>query len=212
MKITTKTCQPVLWLLAFLAGLTAALVMVSAVSASGDGITYVHQGQTVRVNDTLDISGVASPYSQLAYWDGLDMYNSAPTYMITFSAQRQKNFYLDPKIFSTRLGAWYKYDKKTGSEPHGNNLAFVVVAVDSAGLLEDVPTPGITGNAVHISVFPAVTASSPTISPVQSQATSPPLPVSLPTLPRAPLEMNNYAIGISIVTVGLFFGILRLLR
>ncbi|MFA4876953.1 MAG: DUF3821 domain-containing protein [Methanoregula sp.] len=188
--------------------LAAALFFIIPVAGAAGGIIYVHQGQTVRVNDTLDITGVASPYTQLAYWDGVDMYNSVPSYIVGFTSQREENFYLDPKIFSTRLGAWYKYDKKTGYEPHGNNLAFFVVARDSFTELTNTPaptpTPGITLSGFSLPAFP---------SPVPSPApTSTPQPV-IPSLPaQVDPGMSMYAMGISIILVGLFFALQRLLR
>jgi hypothetical protein len=87
---------------------------------------YVTQGETVYVNDTVDISGVVPPYPELAYWNGYDMYNSNASYIIEMPTLHSGyyNFYLDPAIFSTRTGYWYKY--AGNYEPNGNNVAFIV--------------------------------------------------------------------------------------
>lgn len=87
---------------------------------------YISQGDTVYMNDTVDISGVVPPYKYLGYWDGHDMYESNATYQIELPQQKSGyyNFYIDPVIFSERLGRWYKYDGFY--EGQGNNLAFVV--------------------------------------------------------------------------------------
>lgn len=87
---------------------------------------YVNQGDTVYVNQTIDISGVVPPYQYLAYWDGLSMYDSNATYLIPMSYKKSTyySFYLDPAIFTNRQGNWYRYDGKY--ESNGNNLAFRV--------------------------------------------------------------------------------------
>ena len=87
---------------------------------------YVTQGETVYVNDTVDISGVVPPYPELAYWNGYNMYDSNASYIIEMPTSHSGyyHFYLDPSIFSTRTGYWYKY--AGDFEPNGNNLAFIV--------------------------------------------------------------------------------------
>lgn len=87
---------------------------------------YISQGESVYLNDTIDISGVVAPYPKLAYWNGYDMYDSNASYIITLPPYKSGyyHFYLDPSIFETRMGKWYKYDDKF--EKNGNNLAFVI--------------------------------------------------------------------------------------
>ncbi|MFA5247975.1 MAG: DUF3821 domain-containing protein [Candidatus Paceibacterota bacterium] len=87
---------------------------------------YISQGEIVYINDTIDISGVVAPYPQLAYWNGRDMYNTSASYIITLPHAKAGyyHFYIDPSIFETRTGKWYKYDGTY--ETHGNNIAFVV--------------------------------------------------------------------------------------
>lgn len=94
---------------------------------STDSIRYISQGDTVYLNDTVDVSGACAGYSELAYWDGYDMYNEAPTYNISFKYNRESyyKFYIDPLVFTTRLGKWYKYNGKF--ESNANSIAFVVV-------------------------------------------------------------------------------------
>jgi hypothetical protein len=124
--------------LAVLALLLSVAIGLIAPNASAFGIIqnntvdenasyYVQQGDTVYVGDHLDISGVILPYPYLAYWDGFDMYDANPSYNITIPLQRKAitNFYVDPEVFSTRLGRWYKYDGVY--EPNSNNMVFVVV-------------------------------------------------------------------------------------
>jgi hypothetical protein len=87
---------------------------------------YIYQGETIYINDTIDISGVVPPYQYLAYWNGYDMYDSNASYIITMSQRKSDyyKFYIDPSIFSTRIGKWYKYDGNF--EKNANNLAFIV--------------------------------------------------------------------------------------
>ena len=87
---------------------------------------YINQGDTVYLNGTYDISGVVPPYPELAYWDGYDMYERAPSYNISLPQQKigYYHYYMDPAIYETRLGKWYKYDGTY--EKQGWNLAFVV--------------------------------------------------------------------------------------
>ena len=90
-------------------------------------VPYIYQGDKVYLNTTIDVSGVVPPYPMLAYWDGFDMYDSAPSYNLTMpdNDKGYYKFWVDPEIFGTRLGRWYKYEGKY--EPQGNNIAFVVV-------------------------------------------------------------------------------------
>lgn len=87
---------------------------------------YISQGEKVYINDTIDISGVVPPYPKLAYWNGYDSYDANASYIIDLPPYRSAyyHFYIDPSIFETRTGKWYKYNDKF--EGHGNTLAFVV--------------------------------------------------------------------------------------
>lgn len=87
---------------------------------------YISQGDYVYINDTVDISGVVPPYPKLAYWNGYNSYDTNASYIIDLPPYRSAyyKFYIDPSIFETRMGNWYKYNDKF--EGHGNTLAFVV--------------------------------------------------------------------------------------
>lgn len=87
---------------------------------------FISQGDGVYVNDTIDISGVVPPYPKLAYWNGYDSYDSNASYIIDLPPYKSAyyKFYIDPSIFETRTGKWYKYNDKF--EGHGNTLAFIV--------------------------------------------------------------------------------------
>lgn len=89
-------------------------------------IPYINQGDTVYIGDYVDISGVAPPYQFLAYWDGYDMYDSPPKYMITLPDSKMDyyKFYIDPAIFGALTGRWYKWDGIY--ERQGNNRMFTV--------------------------------------------------------------------------------------
>ena len=95
-------------------------------NTTNQSATWIQQGEHVFVGYTYDVSGVIPPYAQIAYWDGYDIYDSAPTYNITLSGRKKEyyDFYIDPEIFLTRLGRWYKYDGVY--ESNSNNHAFTV--------------------------------------------------------------------------------------
>lgn len=180
--------------------LITVLMIFPEVSATDISITHIQQGQKVQVNDTIDISGVEPPYDQLAYWDGYDMYDSAPTYIINLPNNRHGwyNFYVDPGIFATRLGSWYKYDATVGYESRGNNLAFVVTKQNIVQMITNPPTNDITE----------------TITPIPTPSTLTPtfIPTPTPTQPQWNFEKRDYALWISVLIVGLCFGCFELYR
>jgi hypothetical protein len=151
------------------------------------------------VNDTIDISGVLPPYSQLAYWNGVNAYDSPPSYILTVSNIHNglDNFYVDSSIFATRLGAWYKYDSDIGYEPKGDNLAFVVLK----------NTTPVTLNTVTTLPTPLQTLPVRSVAPETTQTT----PVT-PTPPSYNFDNQDYAIIISLIIVGVFFGCSLYLR
>lgn len=178
-------------------------------SAADSSISYIYQGQTIYVNDTIDISGAVSPYPELAYWDGFNMYNSAPAYTITLPNNRKGwyNFYVDPAIFATRLGSWYKYDEKIGYESHGNNLAFVVAKENITQVILNAPSSEIKGIVTPISI--------PSI-PISQTTPKTTIITPTPTPTPAPVSWNfgkgDNAIIISLLIVGLFFGLFELFQ
>lgn len=94
--------------------------------AENETIPFITQGEVVYIGDTVDVSGIIPPYPQLAFWDGYDMYDYAPTYNFTMSNYKSDyyKFYISEEMFGNRLGKWYKYNG--AYERQGNNLAFVV--------------------------------------------------------------------------------------
>lgn len=86
----------------------------------------IDQGQTVYVNDTIDIAGMGHGKLQLAWYGRYGEYFE-PQYIITTSLFKREliNFWLDPDVFATRTGTWYQYYGNT-TERNGNLLAFKV--------------------------------------------------------------------------------------
>jgi len=197
-----NTRQSIPWSMVPALGFVVAVVTIfPAAHAAFSSTTRIQQGQTVYVSDTIDISGVVPPYPQLAYWDGTNMYDSTPTYIITLPANQTiwYNFYLDPAIFATRLGAWYKYDSTIGYEPNGNSLAFVVAEPNIARIMSTVPLSTITRI-----VTPVPTPSTPS-SPTPART-----PVSTPA--AGIFETGGNAVIISLIIVGLVFGFFTLIE
>ena len=195
-----KNYKSILSLLFLTLWLLVALVIIfpeaSAVTISS---TRIQQGQTVHVNDTIDLSGAVLPYPDLAYWDGYGMYDSKPTYTITLpdNPNGWYNFYIDPAIFSTRLGSWYKYNEKIGYETHGNNLVFVVAKQNNTQII-----PGKPIQHIPTTVTTLLTLSPPprtTLVPTQTTIITPtPVPQNF--------EKGDIAIIVSVTIVGLLFG------
>jgi len=97
-------------------------ILVPGVSA----YDYVHQMDNVCVNQTIDISGVLGGYGQAAWYGRNDEYRNPPYLIeIPYYIRPLSRFYLDPKVFETRTGTWYKYTGNAGTE-HGNMVAFYV--------------------------------------------------------------------------------------
>lgn len=87
---------------------------------------YVQQGDTVYVNETIDISGIMAGVLNLAYYGGYDE-ETGPQYLLNITGVGKKayyRYYVNPEIFRTRLGKWYKWNGHV--ETNGNTLAFVV--------------------------------------------------------------------------------------
>ena len=93
---------------------------------------HVQQGGIVYLNDTMDISGVLAGYSQLVYTDpwstDFSVENDTITYVIEAPVTNEAyySFYINPAIFSSRLGYWYRYNG--AYESNANNRAFYVKA------------------------------------------------------------------------------------
>jgi hypothetical protein len=111
-----------------------------------DHIPRIGQGETVYLNDTVDISGVSG-------WSGSDgeyriawygsyetaysPYDRDPAYIMVLpgkylsaSRESQYRFYVDPDVFGQMTGYWYQFSsnisKERGDESAGNLRAFYV--------------------------------------------------------------------------------------
>lgn len=86
----------------------------------------IDQGQTVYVNDTIDIAGMGHGKLQIAWYGKYSEYDS-PQYIITTSLFKRTliNFWLDPVVFESRTGRWYQYYGNE-TERNGNLEAFTV--------------------------------------------------------------------------------------
>ena len=162
-------------------------------------VSLSSRARLVHVSDIIDISGVLPPYPQLAYWDGVKAYDSPPSYILTVSNIHDglENFYVDPAIFATKLGAWYKYDSDIGYEAKGDSLAFVVFK----------NTTPVTLNTITTTPVPLQTLE---VRSILTETTRT-LPVT-PPFPASNLDNQDYAIIISLITVGVFFGCSLYLR
>ena len=90
------------------------------------------QGDLVQVGTYIDATGVMGFGGGFAYYGMSGDTESNPQYILEMGGRKSDyyNFYLDPKIFESRIGPWYQYTgNTTGSIEHGNLLAFRVVKV-----------------------------------------------------------------------------------
>ena len=88
--------------------------------------TYrITQGQTVYLNDTIDISGMG--WGTGVAWYGKYGEYDIPAYIRDFKNYHSDlfNFYVDPIIFSGKGGMWYQY-YGNATEKNGNLAAFFV--------------------------------------------------------------------------------------
>jgi hypothetical protein len=86
----------------------------------------VQQMDTVYIGDTVDISGVASGLTSLAYYGGYEE-DLSRQYLLELPNLNKDyyHFYIDPAIFSNRLGYWFKWH---GSINRNENAVVFVVA------------------------------------------------------------------------------------
>ena len=133
--------------------------------------TYrIAQGETVYLNDTIDISGMG--WGTGVAWYGKWDDSLEPRYVREFKDYRHDvmNFYIDPDIFSDKPGTWYQYyGNKT--EKQGNLKAFVV-----AGKFRETTLTYQNGTVVNGSVLvknessQLINAPKPTILPEVHEA------------------------------------------
>lgn len=85
-----------------------------------------HQGQTVYINDTIDISGYGWGIG-VAWYGRYGEYN-LPQYVRPLTGTKKDvfKFWLDPSIFSGRGGMWYQFYDNT-TENHGNLELFYLM-------------------------------------------------------------------------------------
>jgi len=85
-----------------------------------------HQGQTVYINDTIDIYGYGWG-TGVAWYGRYGEYN-LPQYVKSLTGYKKDaiNFWLDPSIFSGRGGMWYQFYDNT-TENNGNLELFYLV-------------------------------------------------------------------------------------
>lgn len=86
---------------------------------------YVTQGDTVYIGQQIDISSIAQGIVNLAWYDGYDCYGDTQ-YLLPLPKTKAGyyNFYVDPSVFSSKLGVWCKWNGYL--ESNGNLKAFVV--------------------------------------------------------------------------------------
>jgi hypothetical protein len=86
---------------------------------------YVQQGSTVYLGDTVDISGIMAGVFNMAYYGGYDE-ESGEQFLLDTPNRKigYYRYYIDPAIFGSRLGKWYKWNGYV--ERQANNLIFVV--------------------------------------------------------------------------------------
>lgn len=91
-------------------------------------IHYIGQGDKVYLGDHIDISGVVAGNLALAWWPGGEPVLDEAPQVITLPKSKSGwyDFYVDPAIFASRLGMWYKWNGYV--ESNGNTRAFWVSA------------------------------------------------------------------------------------
>ena len=101
------------FLLALVSPATAVLTNIQK-----DGTVFLGEQGLVLASDVFYSSdGVYD--DQLAYYSGSDPKTGSPNYVITTT---KNNFYVDPSVFSSRLGQWYSY-------PNGSKVGYSSINV-----------------------------------------------------------------------------------
>ena len=118
------------------------------------------QGGTVEVGDIIDISGLWA--DGLAWYGTYGEYDN-PQYIRLFKDYSKDiySFYVDPAIFTDKLGTWYKYSVDNSSTKAENTVAFRVVAkgtrraltIENATQLNNVSVPM---NIPKVPILPTV--------------------------------------------------------
>lgn len=90
----------------------------------------ISQGDTVYLNDTVDISGVVGWGEQIVWCGGYRACDEGDTpFAINLPTTKQGyyNFYIDPQLFRDHTGNWYQWYGHY--EPSGNLISFKVAAM-----------------------------------------------------------------------------------
>lgn len=89
------------------------------------------QGDPVGISEVVDITGVMGWAEKIAYYGYSGDLESDPLYVLELPDTKKGyyQFYIDPKIFETRLGPWYQFYGNESTIEHGNLLMFRVVKV-----------------------------------------------------------------------------------
>jgi len=95
-------------------------------SPSVEPIKRIVQGETVYIGDTYDISGVVGWASYLAWYNSYDPEPGVTPWTLQLPNTKKGYymFYIDPSVFSDKLGDWYQY--YGNYESAGNLRAFRV--------------------------------------------------------------------------------------
>jgi len=121
-------------------------------------IERIEQGDPVFIGDTYDISGVVGWASRLAWYNGNgpSAAQAAWTLELPNTKRGYFRFYIDPDIFSDKLGEWYQYyDRYEGA---ANLNAFRVYPA-------------------HMKKIVSVNTTNLTIAKAEVKASKPPLPI-----------------------------------
>lgn len=112
------------------------------------GYRYLYQGDIVCVGQHVDVSGVLGGYTSVAYYGKYGEFID-PTYLIELPMSKKGwyDFYLDPVIFESRLGPWYKFVGNTTGIEHGNTIAFRVDSKNSCNV-------NLTTNVTNVTPTP----------------------------------------------------------
>jgi len=117
------------------------------------------QGDLVESGSVIDLTGTMGWAEKMAYYGYSGDLESDPLYVVEFPNTKKEYyaFYLDPKIFNSRLGPWFQYyGNDTGSE-HGNLLMFRVV--------KKLPAVNVTNVTANVTPVPTILAEYQLIQP-----------------------------------------------
>jgi hypothetical protein len=104
----------------------AIAIFILLITPTSAGVRLT-QGENVYLNETIDVSSVSGWADSISYYGGWSN-DGDPEYVIELPyGTKRYDFYIDPEIFSNRLGYWYQYYGRDYSDDHGFTTAFKVV-------------------------------------------------------------------------------------